>query len=67
MSTPNYGIYKMLPSGTPVWMENANDLQEARIRVTELSRRFLASFVIYDLRRPARPVFELKHRMPSAS
>ena len=67
MPTPNYGIYKMHPSGTPVWIENSSDLQAARIRVAELSKRFLASFVVYDLRRPARPVFELKQKMPSAS
>jgi len=67
MTIPNYGIYKILPNGTPVWIENASDLQAARIRVTELSQRFLASFVVYDLRRPARPVFELKQKMRSVS
>ena len=27
MPQPDYKIYRMLPNGTSVWMENANNLQ----------------------------------------
>jgi hypothetical protein len=60
MPQPDYGIYKISPDGASVWMGNANNLQAARIRVTELAQKSLESFAVYNLRSPARAVFELK-------
>jgi hypothetical protein len=62
MPQPDYGIYRVSPSGTPVWMENANNLQAARVRATELSLKSSGQVAVYDLRNPARAVFEMKHR-----
>jgi len=50
----------MLPNGTSVWMENANNLQAARVRATELSLQSSGQVAVYDLRNPARAVFEMK-------
>ena len=38
MPQPEYVIYEISPDGASVWMGNANNLQEARIRVTELAQ-----------------------------
>ena len=56
----DYKIYRMLPNGTSVWMENANNLQAARVRATELSLQSSERVTVYDLRNPARAVFEMK-------
>ena len=63
MPQPDYMIYEISPDGSSVWMGNANNLQAARIRVTELDQRSLESFAVYDLRSPARAVFELKQQL----
>lgn len=55
----DYGIYKTFPDGSSVWVENAYNLQAARIRVTELAQKSVGSFAVYDLRNPARAAFEL--------
>jgi spore coat polysaccharide biosynthesis protein SpsF (cytidylyltransferase family) len=60
MPQPDYKIYRMLPNGTSVWMENANNLQAARVRATELSLQSSERVTVYDLRNPARAVFEMK-------
>jgi hypothetical protein len=60
MPQPDYKIYRMLPNGTSVWMENANNLQAARVRATELSLQSSGQVAVYDLRNPARAVFEMK-------
>ena len=60
MPQPDYGIYRISPNGTSVWMENANNLQAARIRATELSLKSSGQVAVYDLRNPARAVFEMK-------
>jgi hypothetical protein len=39
MPQPDYGIYRIFPNGASVWLENAYDLQAARTRATELSRK----------------------------
>ena len=52
----DYGIYRVFPNDASVWMENANNLQAARIRATELSRKSSGQFAVYDLRSPARAV-----------
>ena len=59
MPQPDYGIYRISPNGASVWMENANNLQAARIRATELSLKSSGQVVVYDLRNPARAVFEM--------
>jgi hypothetical protein len=58
MPQPDYVIYRISPDGASVWMENAYNLQAARIRVTELAHKSVESFAVYDLRSPARAVFE---------
>jgi hypothetical protein len=60
MPQPAYVIYEISPDGASVWMGNANNLQAARIRVTELAQKSVGSFAVYDVRSPARAVFELK-------
>jgi hypothetical protein len=60
MPQADYVIYEISPGGASVWMGNANNLQAARIRVTELAQKPVGSFAVYHLRRPARAVFELK-------
>jgi len=55
----DYVIDRISPAGASVWVENANNLQAARIRVTELARKSAGSFAVCDLRSPARAVFEL--------
>jgi len=60
MPRSDYGIYRIAPDGGSVWIENAITLQAARMRATELSRHFLLEFAAYDLRNPARAVFEMK-------
>ena len=61
MPQQEYGIYRISPNGTSVWMENANNLQAARIRATELAHKSLGQQVaVYDLRNLARAVFEMK-------
>ena len=60
MPKSDFGIYKVLSDGTSVWVETAHNLQVARSRVTELAQRYRMSFAVYDLRSPARPVFELR-------
>ena len=59
MPQSDYGIYRISPDGASVWMENAYNLQAARIRVTELTQKSVGSFAVYDLRSLARAVFEL--------
>jgi hypothetical protein len=56
----DYGIYKVLPSGRSVWLENANSLEAARMRATELAQKSSSEVAVYDLRNPARAIFELK-------
>jgi hypothetical protein len=46
-------------------MENANNLQAARVRATELSLQSSGQFAVYDLRNPARAVFEMKQQVES--
>jgi hypothetical protein len=60
MPRSDYGIYRIAADGGSVWIENAITLQAARMRATELSRNFLLEFAVYDLRNPARAVFEMK-------
>lgn len=60
MPQQDYGIYRILPDGASIWMENANNLQAARIRATELSRKSVGQVAVYDLRNPARAVFVMK-------
>jgi hypothetical protein len=60
MPQPDYGIYRIFPNGASVWLENAYDLQAARTRATELSRKSVGQVAVYDLRNPARAVFEMK-------
>jgi hypothetical protein len=60
MPQSEYGIYKVFADGKSVWVENAYSLQRARSRVDELALKYSASFAVYDLRSPARPVFEVK-------
>ncbi len=60
MPQPNYVIYETFLDGPSVWMENANNLQAARIRVAEMAQKTMRSFAVYELRSPARAVFELK-------
>ena len=56
----DYGIYRIFPNGASVWVENANDLQAARIRATQLAHKSSGQFAVYDPRNPARAVFEMK-------
>jgi len=59
MPQPDYVIYEISPDGASVWMGNANNLQAARIRVTELAQKSVgSSFAVYDPRSPAQAVFE---------
>jgi hypothetical protein len=58
MPQPDYSIYKVSPDGESVWIANANNLQGARIRATELAQNSSCQFVVYDLRNPERVVFE---------
>jgi len=50
----DYVIYRISPAGAPVRMENANNLQAARISVTQLAQKFAGSFAVYDSRSSAR-------------
>jgi hypothetical protein len=60
MPQPDYVIYEISAEGVSVWMANSNNLQAARIRVTELAQKSAGSFAVYDLRSPGKAVFELK-------
>jgi hypothetical protein len=59
MPQPDYVIYEISPDGASMWMANVNDLQAARIRATQLAHKSSGQFAVYDLRNPARAVFEL--------
>jgi hypothetical protein len=41
-----------------VWIENVRTLQVAKIRATELAQKSKERFSVYDLRNPARALFE---------
>jgi hypothetical protein len=56
----DYGIYRSPLDGPLVWIENVNNLQAARVRATELARKSKQKVSVYDLRNPARALFELE-------
>lgn len=60
MPQPEYGIYHILPGGKSVWMENAFNLNSAKVRITELAKRSSGQFAVYDLRNPARAILEVR-------
>jgi hypothetical protein len=54
----DFGIYRTFPDGASMWMENANTLQSAKIRAVELAHESSTPITVYDLRNPAKAVFE---------
>jgi hypothetical protein len=59
---PEYYIFKILPDGTPLWLEDAKDIGEATEIVFTLQQSSPGPYVLYDLRNPAAPAFELSHQ-----
>ncbi len=54
----DYGIYRSSSDGSTVWIENVSTLQMAKVRATELARACKQKVSVYDLRNPARALFE---------
>jgi len=54
----DYAIYKSFSAGPSVWIKNVRTLQVAKIRATELAQKSKERFSVYDLRNPARALFE---------
>jgi hypothetical protein len=64
---PEYYIFRILPDGTPLWLEDAKDIDEATEIVFTLEQSSPGPYVLYDLRNPAAPAFELSHQGISSS
>ena len=64
---PEYYIFKILPDGTPLWLEDAKDIEEATEIVFTLEQASPGPYVLYDLRKPGAPAFELNHQGISSS
>jgi hypothetical protein len=45
---PRYEIFRKLPSKSPVWVETAKNLEDAKNRLKELARIFPADYFIFD-------------------
>ena len=54
-----YYIFKILPDGTPLWIEDAGDIAEATKIICTLEQTSPGPYVVYHLRNPAAPAFEL--------
>lgn len=55
-----YYIFKILPDGTPVWIERAGDIEEAVKIVSALEQTSPGPYVVYDLKTPNRPCFQIE-------
>ena len=55
-----YYIFKILPDGTPVWIERAGDIEEAAKIVFTLEQTSPGPYVVYDLKTPNRPCFRIE-------
>jgi|HubBroStandDraft_6_1064221.scaffolds.fasta_scaffold106501_2 hypothetical protein len=55
-----YYIFKVLPDGTPVWVEHAGDIEEAAKIVFTLEQTSPGPYVVYDLKTPNRPCFRIE-------
>jgi hypothetical protein len=55
-----YYIFKILPDGTPVWIERAGDIEEAAKIVFTLEQTSPGPYVVYDLKTPNRPCFQIE-------
>jgi hypothetical protein len=53
-------IFKILPDGTPLWIEDAADIEEATKIVFTLEQTSPGPYIVYDLRHPTAPAFELR-------
>jgi hypothetical protein len=56
----DYYIFKILPDGTPLWIEDAGDIEEATKIVFTLEQTSPGLYVVYDLKHPTAPAFELR-------
>src|ERR1700730_8414371 len=55
-----YFIFKILPDGKHLWMGDAQNLEEAKNRVSSLAQKLPGAYSVYNIRNRAAPVFELK-------
>ena len=55
-----YYIFKVLPDGTPVWIERVGDIEEAAKIVFTLEQSSPGPYVLYDLKTPNRPCFRIE-------
>jgi hypothetical protein len=55
-----YYIFKILPDGTPVWIDHAGDIEEAAKTVFTLEQTSPGPYVVYDLKTPNRPCFRIE-------
>jgi hypothetical protein len=55
-----YYIFKILPDGTPVWIEHAGDIEEAAKIVFTREQTSPGPYVVYDLKTPNRPCFRIE-------
>jgi hypothetical protein len=55
-----YFIFKIFPDGTRLWMGDAQNLEEAKNRISCLVQKSPGAYSVYNIRQRTAPVFEWK-------
>jgi hypothetical protein len=55
-----YFIFKILPDGARLWIGDAQNLEEAKNRISCLVQRSPGAYSVYNIRNRTAPVFEWK-------